>query len=419
MPRSRCLVLAAAVVVDKPPGCIGMPVGGSIPPPGFIGGGTVTTVIKRTIAALAVFGAFSAFCYSRAPVKVAAAPGYYDIKEDVIAIDEWLDEELSIEKFAKDLSEIAPTTFFTNWLGIYLAYSHMADADKVKPVSARAYFYKNENDEICVATAFQYSHSASYQVPHTTRPLVGSDGKYIEIVPTVTPSMPSSYFPSSGFYMAASPGGDPFQQAYTITNEKGASREVNTVGQSTLAGFTQYGYVYWEVPSVAEFPIYNAGAGTGNVSPLGQYVDMGGKRWDSSSSVPISLITPGMTLDELNDAVTNYFQTNYNIIPPSQPERKQLDTLPQDEYSGLPAGWNEVNPVPLPDIVTPTLPLDGSEDFAQSIDGLQFLSAFRDGLGFWARAVSWVCEQFPLAARVLLALGLLGLLAFIFWRWSL
>lgn len=135
--------------------------------------------------------------------------------------------------------------------------------------------------------------------------------------------------------------------------------------------------------------------------------------------LPITEDVLGSDTGTVVNYINNYITENYPLSEVVVPEPQIIETLPNDEYSGLPAGWNEINPVPLPNIDTPALPVDGSEDFADSVEGLQFLSTFRDGLGFWARAVSWVCEQFPLAARVLLALGLLGLLAFIFWRWSL
>lgn len=367
----------------------------------------MATVQKRFIAAAAA-AAVSASCIS-VPVPVSAD------SIDAETVLEWLDDfnNYTLEEFAEDLSEFAPSTFFANWIGVYCAYTYMYDAQSVKPDRIESYFYVNENDEICVCTCMQYSHNAHItQIPHYTRPVIGSDGKYIEVVPTLTPSQPSSYFSSSGFYIGAS-GQDVTNLGYTITNERGDTRTV-----SGSWAWTAYPYYNGSDNFVSFFPVVNAN-GAPNVTPLGRYQTIGGKTWNAST-IPAEIIpTPGMTLDELNDAVTNYYQTTYNFTPPSQPERQQVETLPQDEYSGLPSGWNEVNPVPLPDIDTPALPVDGSEDFAESVNGLQFLSAFRDGLGFWARSVSWVCEQFPLAARVLLALGLLGLLAFIFWRWSL
>lgn len=367
----------------------------------------MATVQKRIIAA-AASAAVAAGCVA-VPAPVAAA-------SDAETVVEWLaDVSINIDEWAAgELSELAPTSFFAEWIGVYCAYTYLAESDSIKPDQVRAYFYTNENDEVCVATCLQYSHNAHItQAPHTTRPVIGSDGKYIEVVPTLTPSQPSSYFTSSsGFYIGAS-GQDATNLGYTIMNEHGDTRIV-----SGSWAWTPYPYYNGSDNFVNHFPIVSASGGS-EVSPLGMYKTIGGKRWNYAS-IPASLIpTPGDTLADLNESVMNYYQTTYNITPPSQPDRQQVETLPQDEYSGLPAGWNEVNPVPLPDIDTPALPVDGSEDFAESIDGLQFLSTFRDGLGFWARAVSWVCEQFPLAARVLLALGLLGLLAFIFWRWSL
>lgn len=372
------------------------------------------TALKRIIAAVAVFGALSALCYSCAPVKVSAADA-----SDAETVKEWLLETSNqIDEWAaSEIADLAPSQWFADWLGIYLAYTYMADADNVKPTQARAFYYRNENDEICVATAFQFSHSASYQIAHTTRPLTGSDGKFIEIVPTVSPSMPSSYFPSSGYYMGASPGGDPFQQAYTITNEKGDTRTVNTVGQSTLDGYTQYSY-YYGTPSVTEFPIYNTGSEY--TSPLGRYVDIGGKRWNYSGSVPISLITPGMSLDDLNTAVTNYYQTTYNFTPPSQPERKQVETLPVDDYSGLPEGWNAVDPVPLPDIETPSAPLTEAEvqDAHDWLTDFSFWASVQSGLAFWFAAAAHVAEINETLTGVLLGVSLLSVLGYVLWRWG-
>lgn len=373
------------------------------------------TALKRIIAAVAVFGAFSALCYSCAPVKVSAAD-----TADVEAVAEWLsDASQNIDEWAaSELSDLAPSTWFADWLGIYLAYSYMSDADNVQPTRVTAYYYRNESDEICVATCFGFPHSESYQIAHTTRPCTGSDGKYIEIVPTVTPSMPSSYFPSSGFYMGASPGGNPYEQAYTITNNDGETRTVDTTGQSTLSGYTAYKY-YNGTPSISEFPIYSTD-GNNYITPLGKYVDIGGKRWTFSGSVPVSLITSGMTLDELNAAITNYYQTTYNITPPSQPEPTVIETLPNDEYSGLPAGWNEINPVPTPDIETPTAPLTDAEieDAHDWLTDFSFWSSVQSGLAFWFAAAAHVASIDETLTGILLGVSLLSVLGYVIWRWG-
>ena len=372
------------------------------------------TALKRIIAALAVFGAISALCYSCTPVKVSAASAD---NVDVETVLEWLDDfnNYTLEEFAEDLSAFAPSQFFAEWIGVYCAYTYIAETDSIKPDQLRAYFYTNENDEICVATCFQYSHGAHItQAPHTTRPVVGSDGKYIEVVPTLTPSQPSSYFTSSsGFYIGAS-GQDATNLGYTITNERGDTRTV-----SGSWAWTPYPYYNGSDNFVNHFPIVSASGGS-EVSPLGMYKSFGGKTW-SYANIPASLIpSPGETLDELNEAVMNYYQTTYNFTPPSQPERKQVETLPQDEFSGLPAGWNEVNPVPLPDIQTPSAPLTDAEiDNAHDwLTDFSFWASVQSGLAFWFAAAAHAAEINETVTELLLGMSLLAVLGYVIWRWG-
>lgn len=374
------------------------------------------TAMKRIIAAVAVFGALSALCYSCAPVKVSAASAAAAAdSEDIDAVVDWLFNLEFDEWAAGELSELAPSQFFAEWIGVYCAYTYLAEADSIKPDQMRAYFYTNENDEICVATCFQYNHNSHItQAPHATRPIVGSDGKYIEVVPTLTPSQPSSYFTNqAGFYIGAS-GQNATNLGYTITNERGDTRTV-----SGSWAWTPYPYYNGSDNFVNHFPIVAASGGS-EVSPLGMYKDIGGRRW-SYANIPASLIpTPGETLSDLNEAVTNYYQTTYNITPPSQPERKQIETLPVDDYSGLPDGWNAVDPVPLPDIQTPSAPLTDAEmeDAHNWLTDFSFWASVQSGLAFWFAAAAHVAEINETLTGILLGVSLLSVLGYVLWRWG-
>ena len=97
-----------------------------------------------------------------------------------------------------------------------------------------------------------------------------------------------------------------------------------------------------------------------------------------------------------------------------------VETLPNDEYSGLPAGWNEVNPVPLPDIQTPSAPLTDAEieNAHNWLTDFSFWASVQSGLAFWFAAAAHVAEINETLTGILLGMSLLAVLGYVIWRWG-
>lgn len=423
------MVLAAASAADKPPGWSGGLCGGSIPPPGINGGDTVKTALKRIIAAVAVFGALSALCYSCAPVKVSAA----NIQDDVVEYcQDYINEIYNLYHGGVMPENAVQNEYAAAYaVSMYISKSMRAayEPDFHNEVNALLTgFYFDTENKIHVTTF--YTGLAVKQ--NKQRFLIAASDEHYCILEGIWPigeNVPS-YGTVSG-YGCKDFGSWARQYSWLVAPYFGSNSTYYTTGFTVV---NDYGNSFTDQSSDFRVGVdLSRPAQVCTAFPPADYSNWGGYLPIPQSDGTTVEIKPGyMAVNstdftasdgDFRNIVNNYIVQNYPSsdfqVPETIPE-KPAETLPNDEYSGLPAGWNEINPVPLPDIQTPSSPLTDAEieNAHDWLTDFSFWASVQSGLAFWFAAAAHAAEINETVTEILLGMSLLAVLGYVIWRWG-
>lgn len=127
---------------------------------------------------------------------------------------------------------------------------------------------------------------------------------------------------------------------------------------------------------------------------------------------------PPGTLDPANpdvyvqEVLRPYVETNYPDIVYLLPDKPWEPQYPSETIVGIPKDWTIENPqLPTAPDLTIEIP---TADF-DSIDPVEHLEPFTDGMGFWWALTSWLLDVTHTKSFVILAL-IVGVIGFVIWR---
>lgn len=381
------------------------------------------TAMKRIIAAVAVFGALSALCYSCSSIRVSAVnldgvPDEYD--EELV---EWCLDELNTTYQIYKTGPVPAAAiqklqalFYASAVSLgKAAYAQYEPDFEGNLVNMRTGFYFDTNGGlhvtdlfaardaskqsktqlVCISDEHWTTFSGLYDIGtnsvtgYAVR-VTGDDVGAVRLLTYINGS------PTFGYNVVTNDDGDVDQWFGDSTLEYNLARPA-VVCQSFPPG--EYGtYMgYLEITDENNNPVYLR-----------------------NNSLPITEDVLGSDTGTVVNYINNYITENYPLSEVVVPEPTVIETLPNDEYSGLPAGWNEINPVSLPDIQTPSAPLTEAEiqNSYYWLTNFNFWTSVQNGLRFWFAAAVHVAAIDTALTGILLGVSLLSVLGYVLWRWG-
>ena len=381
------------------------------------------TALKRIIVAVAVFGALSALCYSCSPLRASAfdpegVPDEYN--QELV---EWCLDELNT---TYQIYRTGPVPAAAIQKLQALVYASAVSLGK----SVYSQYEPDFNNNLyAIITGFYFDSAGNI---HVTDVFLDGDSPKQQKKFLVLAS-DEHWTTFSGLYDVGTNSVTGYGVRFNGSATAGALRLITFINNTPTYGYNVlvnddgntdqwFGDDSLEINVQRPAAVCNAfpPAEYGSFMGYLQVTDVNGNAVYLRDAPSVSEPLLQSDLESVVDSINTYITNNYPLSGVEVPLPQPVPTLPNDEYSGLPAGWNEINPVPMPDIETPSAPLTDAEieNAHDWLTDFSFWASVQSGLAFWFAAAAHAAEINETVTELLLGMSLLAVLGYVIWRWG-